>query len=87
MEKLPFLILALAASVATYLVQQRSGAVQSLDTYSVSLRLATAIMAYAEYVLKTFWPAHLAALYPHPVAGWAASKVVAGAALDRKSVV
>ena len=81
LEKLPFLILALAASVATYLVQQRSGAVQSLDTYSVSLRLATAIMAYAEYVLKTFWPANLAALYPHPAAGWAASKVVAGAAL------
>jgi tetratricopeptide (TPR) repeat protein len=38
-------------------------------------------VAYAEYVLKTFWPAHLAALYPHPAAGWAARKVVAGAAL------
>ena len=45
LEKLPFLILALAASVAAFLVQQKSGAVQSLDTYSVSLRLSTAIVA------------------------------------------
>jgi tetratricopeptide (TPR) repeat protein len=66
LEKVPFLILSLLSSVATFLVQRNTGAVQSLIKYSVSERLENTFVSYARYLGKTFWPASLANPYPHP---------------------
>jgi tetratricopeptide (TPR) repeat protein len=62
-EKIPFFALSCAASVATYLVQRHGGAVVVND--SLSVRVANAFWAYARYIGKTFWPSHLAIVYPY----------------------
>jgi len=64
LEKLPFLVLAVVASAITLAVQRAGGAVDSLQYTTLSLRFENAIVAYAGYILKTLWPAHLAVLYP-----------------------
>jgi len=63
LEKIPFLALAGAGSVTTYLVQSRGGAVAGMPVLE---RLANAVLAYARYTAKLFWPTDLAVIYPHP---------------------
>ena len=65
-EKIPFFVLAAAASMVTYLVQKQEGAVMSVDHFPPGARLGNALIAYGRYLGKTFWPADLAVFYPHP---------------------
>jgi protein O-mannosyl-transferase len=61
-EKIPYFILAAAASTVTYLVQQKMGAMA--DFLTVADRLKTATVSYALYLGKIFWPTKLAVFYP-----------------------
>jgi hypothetical protein len=63
LEKIPFFLLAIAGSAVTYLVQSHGGALWQTPW---SERIANALIAYARYVAKTFWPADLAIVYSHP---------------------
>lgn len=65
-EKIPFAVLSVGASVATFLAQQQGGAVRSLGSFSLSDRVANALVANMRYLADTFWPAKLAIFYPHP---------------------
>ena len=65
LEKTPFMLLTLASCAVTFLAQ-RSEAVMSLEQRPLSLRLANAIVAYAEYLVKMVWPVNLAVIYPLP---------------------
>ena len=65
-EKIPFFVLAAAASLVTYLVQKQEGAVMTVDHFPPGARAGNALMAYGRYLGKTFWPADLAVFYPHP---------------------
>lgn len=65
-DKLPLLILAATSAVATFVVQRVTGAVESLDAYSIGERTANAIVAYVAYIKMMFLPTKLACLYPHP---------------------
>jgi hypothetical protein len=78
-EKLPFFALALAGSVVTYLIQKAGGAVWSVAALPLHARVANALLAYVRYLAKTFWPADLAIIYPHP-RHWPVMAVI-GAAL------
>jgi tetratricopeptide (TPR) repeat protein len=62
-EKIPFFVLVIAGSLATYSVQSGAGAVAGLP---LGERLANAVLAYARYTSKLFWPTDLAIIYPHP---------------------
>jgi hypothetical protein len=66
LEKVPFFILSIAASVVTFLVQRSGGAVQPFETLPFSLRAANAIVACVKYLAKSVWPADLAPFYPYP---------------------
>jgi len=66
LEKIPFFILAAAASVAAFLAQRQGGAVASLDRLPMGARLANIPVAYARYIGKTLFPVHLAVFYPIP---------------------
>jgi hypothetical protein len=66
LEKVPFFILTLAASVVTFLVQRSGGAVQPFETLPFSLRAANAIVACVKYLAKSVWPTNLAPFYPYP---------------------
>ena len=66
LEKVPFVLLILLASVLTYAAQKSWGFVQTMDKYSLDVRLANAVVSYLRYLGKMFWPVHLAGYYPHP---------------------
>jgi tetratricopeptide (TPR) repeat protein len=65
-EKLPLVGLALAAGVATFIVQRSVGAIGSLGAFPLRLRAANAIVSYVVYIRQAVWPAGLAAYYPYP---------------------
>ncbi len=78
LEKLPFLLLAAASSVVTFVVQRKGGAVST--SLSLAGRLANAVVSYARYLGKTLWPFKLSVLYPHP-GYWPAWSVIGSCAL------
>ncbi len=63
-EKVPFILLTIASSIVTFLAQSKSGSV-SLDYLPLIMRVANAIISYATYLEKIFWPFNLAVLYPY----------------------
>lgn len=72
-EKLPLFALSGASAIITMQAQGAGGAVRSTAQFSLAVRLENAIVAYATYLWKMIWPAHLAPLYPHPgdsLASW-----------------
>jgi Tfp pilus assembly protein PilF len=82
-EKVPFLAIAAGLSLVTWLVQRRFGAIISLASAPLSLRIENALISYLAYLGSMFWPSRLAVLYPYPHAlplwQWAASAVVLAA--------
>ncbi len=67
-EKIPLFVLSAAACAATYLAQQKGGAVTSVELYPPGLRLANATVSYVTYLRKLVWPSSLSVFYPHPAA-------------------
>jgi len=65
-EKIPFLALALAVSVVTFLVQQNGRTVVAVNQLTLAARVGNAVVSYVRYLEKLVWPADLAAYYPHP---------------------
>lgn len=65
-EKAPLIALAILSAAITFYVQDKAGAVRSVEDIPVLARLLNVPVAYAAYILKTIWPLHLAVLYPHP---------------------
>lgn len=65
-EKIPMFVLAAGSSIVTFMVQHATGAVKPLDAFPLGVRLANAVWAYGQYIVKTFYPVRLACFYPHP---------------------
>ena len=65
-EKLPLLAMSAASSIVAFKAQHAAGAVAPIDVLPLSQRLANAIVAYAGYLYKAFWPINLAVFYPRP---------------------
>ena len=76
-EKIPLLLLVLAASAITFSVQRARGAMTELGEYPLAYRLMNAAEAALAYVGDAFWPSGLSVFYPHP--GLAISPWRAGA--------
>ena len=80
-EKIPFVALAAAASVVTFLVQQHWGAVTAVERLPLGARGANALISYCRYLGKTFWPTDLAVFYPFPGQWPVATVLLAGLVL------
>jgi Tfp pilus assembly protein PilF len=65
-EKTPFLALAAVMSVSTYVVQQQTGMMHSLQNVSSGARVENALISYCRYLGKLVWPGDLAVFYPYP---------------------
>ena len=78
LEKVPFFLLSVASCVITFLVQRKGGAVSTALT--LDERIANALVSYARYIGKMFWPKNLSILYPHP-GHWLAWQVMVSAGL------
>jgi tetratricopeptide (TPR) repeat protein len=71
LEKLPLLALSVASSAITIIAQR--AAIQPNQDLAVAARLLNALDAYAAYIVKAFWPSHLASFYPYEgfrMSGW-----------------
>jgi len=66
-EKIPFFIFSLISGIITIVAQHQGGATSSLTVLPFELRLINAVVSYALYLKKMFWPLDLALLYPHPL--------------------
>lgn len=73
-EKIPFFVLSAASCVATVLAQKE--ALAPAREVPFQERIANAVVAYAEYVVKMVYPANLAVLYPYPKGGPSIAEVV-----------
>jgi len=62
-EKIPLLFLSAVASLVVLLVQSEATLVKLIP---FKYRLGNALVAYAKYIIKMFWPSRLGILYPHP---------------------
>jgi len=80
LEKLPLFALVAASAVVTTVAQSRGGAVRTFEEASLALRLSNALVSYAKYALRAFWPNDLAVFYPFPGAAIPAWQII-GAAL------
>ena len=65
-EKIPLLVLVSISSVLTFVAQHYDGAVGSLKSFSIQVRISNALVSYVSYVYKTIWPRNLSVFYPHP---------------------
>ena len=74
-EKIPFFALAALASLMTFVVQQHGGAMKGAEKLPLAVRSGNALISYARYLGKLFWPTDLAVFYPHP-GHWALAKVL-----------
>src|SRR5262249_13186485 len=64
-EKLPFLILSIAAGVVTVIAQRNSDYLVSSEVMPLFQRLLNAVVSYSAYLKKLFWPTNLVAYYPY----------------------
>ena len=64
LEKIPFLLLSVASSIVTFIVQQKGGAVSTLTKVPLAARIENTFVSYACYLGKIFWPVNLANPYP-----------------------
>ena len=64
LEKVPFFILSIVLGVMLIVQLQADKHMHSLQAYTFSQRLMNAIVSYASYLGKTFWPVDLAVFYP-----------------------
>ena len=74
-EKIPFIFFSIVSSVVTFIVQHRTGAVQTIEAIDIKSRVGNAVVAYIGYIEKMIWPDNLAVLYPHPGGSLSMSKV------------
>jgi Tfp pilus assembly protein PilF len=76
-EKIPFLLIALAAAIKAVLAKGQSGTIYSWENYGLLPRLAQVLYGLAFYPWKTLAPIELSPLYP--IAGrWSSSLLTAG---------
>ncbi len=65
LEKLPLIVLSIAAGLTIYLVQQNVELVKSGAEYPFLYRVGNAMTAYIKYIARMFWPMNLSTFYPH----------------------
>jgi tetratricopeptide (TPR) repeat protein len=73
-EKIPLLLLSVAAGIAT-LIAQRSTVGYGEHT-PLLLRLGNACVACVTYIGQMFWPTRLAVFYPQPPNGWTGAHIL-----------
>ena len=66
LEKVPLFALSAGSAILTMAAQRAGGAVSFNAAQAPLLRLENAIVCYSLYIVKAFWPARLAVLYPYP---------------------
>ena len=65
-EKLPFFALSLISSMLTVLAANKGGAMELMETVSLSTRVLVGFRSLVAYLGKMLWPLNLVPYYPYP---------------------
>ena len=65
-EKTELFVTVAAMCLVVLAAQSSGGVVAELDRLGLGARVGNALVSYATYAWKAFWPSGLAVLYPHP---------------------
>ena len=65
-QKIPFIILAIAFGIVTYITQQSGKFINESHAYPISERIGYAGYAITQYLSKLFFPVNLSVIYPYP---------------------
>lgn len=65
LEKLPFFVLTAISCIITFIAQKKGEAIQTLAAFPPEARFENALVSYARYLAKSFWPVNLAVPYPY----------------------
>lgn len=66
-EKIPFFFMSAISSIITFDAQRCGGAIVDIHFLPIQKRIYNAIVSYAGYIEKMFWPSKLAVIYPYPL--------------------
>jgi len=67
-EKAPLMLISLLSIILTLIAAEQGSTLKSIDMFPFGLRIANALISYAEYVLKMIMPINLAVFYPYQFA-------------------
>jgi len=81
LEKIPLFVISGVVAYVTLISQNHNDALKSSIDYSVYVRVANALIAYATYIFKMVIPIRLAIFYPHPGNSVSLIKAVAAAGM------
>jgi hypothetical protein len=70
LEKIPLFVLVIFSCLMTLSAQRRGGSVLSMESWPLGERVANALVAYVNYVVKMFWPPPMAMYYPLKLITW-----------------
>jgi tetratricopeptide (TPR) repeat protein len=79
-EKVPFLAVSAVFCVIAIFAQGEGHGIKTFDALPLTVRVENAVVVYAQYLSKTFFPRGLVVYYPHP-GGQFSWPIVAGAAI------
>jgi protein O-mannosyl-transferase len=80
-EKVPLFVICAASAAITVTAQHAGGAMKEVFQHPFFVRAGNAILSYARYLEKAFWPSRLAVFYPYPEGSLPLSQVLAAFAL------
>lgn len=66
LEKVPFLAFSAVSIYISSLAAQHNKMIIFLESVSIKLRIANALVSYIGYIKKMIWPDNLAVFYPYP---------------------
>ncbi len=78
-EKAPFFVLSALSSIVTFFAERSGGAVVTIQSFPLIIRIANTFISYVKYIGKMIWPSRLAVFYPHPadkISTWQAMAAV-----------
>lgn len=79
LEKLPLFLMSAASGAVTIVAQRAGGAIADPTVLTLPMRIQNALISYAAYIGKIFWPSNLSNYYPHPIKPWPWPDVLAAA--------
>ena len=66
LEKIPLFILIIPISMVTFFAEKKIGALSSMESLPLDMRIYNALISYIRYIEKTILPINLSVYYPHP---------------------
>ncbi len=86
LEKVPLFILIIPISMVTFFAERKFGALPTMESFPLDVRIYNALISYIRYIEKTILPINLSVYYPHPGMWPAWQVMIAGSIIILLSV-